>query len=84
LAKSGVDQRRLIGPAEPIRFGRTYPPTRLVSQSSVRHNFCIQTPNWVNQNSLSIISTRTSQWCYQTKHLRLFVKILYLCYNVSL
>jgi hypothetical protein len=57
------------------RSGRTYPSTRLMSQSSGRHNFCTQTPNWVNQNSIWIFSTRTSHWFYKTKHLRLFVKL---------
>ena len=42
---------------------------RPILQSSGRHNFVIQTPSWVNQNSISFISTSSSTWFSQNGHL---------------
>jgi hypothetical protein len=42
---------------------------RPVLRSSGRHNFVIRTPNWVNQNLISCISTSSSTWCSQNGHL---------------
>ena len=46
-------------------------------QSSTRSNFVVWTPIWVNQNSISCVSTSSSQWYTPIHHLRYFYLVIW-------
>ena len=50
------------GPAGLGEAGRPATSAEHESETCNLHNFCVRTPNWVNQMSNSIISTSTSIW----------------------
>ena len=63
------------GPAGLGEAGRPAASAQPESETCDLHNFCIQTPNWVNQVSNSIISTISSTWKCQSCHLTMFIMV---------
>ena len=55
--------------------GRPAASAQPESETCDLHNFCVQTPNWVNQVSNSIISTSSSTWKCQSWHLTMFIMV---------
>ena len=63
------------GPAGLGEAGRPVASAQHESGTCNLHNFCIRTPNWVNQMSNSIISTRSSIWQCQILYLTMFIMV---------
>ena len=63
------------GPAGLGEAGRLVGSAQHEFRTCSLHNFCIRTPNWVNQMSNSIISTSSSTWQFQIWHLIMFIMV---------
>ena len=63
------------GPAGLSQAGRPAASARHEFETCNLHNFCIRTPNWVNQMSNSIISMSSSPWQYQIWLLTMFIMV---------
>ena len=63
------------GPAGLGEAGRLVASAQHESGTCNLHNFCIRTPNWVNQISNSIISTSSSTWQCLIWHLTMFIMV---------
>ena len=66
-----------VGPAALGEAGRPAASAQHESRICNLHNFCVRTPNWVNQVSNSIISTSSSTWKCQILHLTMFIMVSY-------
>ena len=66
---------RGAGLASLSQAGRPAAYARHESETCNLRNFCIRTPNWVNQISNSIISTCSSTWQCQIWHLKMFIMV---------
>ena len=64
-----------VGPAALGEAGRPAASAQHESRTCNLHNFCVRTPNWVNQMSNSIISTSSSTWKCQIWHLTIFIMV---------
>ena len=64
-----------VGPAGLGEAGRPTASARHKFEICNLHNFCVRNPNWVNQMSNSIISTRSSTWQCKIWHLTMFIMV---------